>query len=64
MEMAALLMMFHLFLTPFMVVLDLGVFFAGIAMAVVFSTVALAWVFGSYLVKHYTRQLWRVLTRR
>ena len=62
--MAGLLVMFHLLLTPFAAVLELGVFFGGTVMMVVFSVAALVFVFGSYLVKHYTRQLWRFLVGR
>jgi len=62
--MAALLVMFQLLMTPFAAVLELGVFFAGAVMTVVFSVAALVFVFGSYLVKHYTHQLWRFLHSR
>ena len=56
--------MFHLLMTPFAAVLELGVLFGGVVMTVVFSVAALVFVFGSYLVKHYTRQLWRFLAGR
>jgi len=59
--MAALLVMFQLLMTPFAAVLELGVLFSGAVMTIVFSVAALVFVFGGYLLKHYTRQLWRFL---
>jgi len=62
--MAALLVMFQLLMTPFAAVLELGVFFGGAVMTVVFSVATLVFVLGSYLVKHYSCQLWRFLRSR
>jgi threonine/homoserine/homoserine lactone efflux protein len=59
--MAFLLMMFYLAVVPLSVVLDLGVFFAGIVLTVVLSIGAVSLVLIAQVLRDYGRQIRRFL---